>query len=217
MPLARLSVPESALIRMLAKFVRFHYTWGKAYYPVSLPGVTQAVAPLAPPEETNCCCFCEGLLVATWHEQHGSRFSWDLERHNQIMPTLEVDDPSSAPVKAVVSAGMATALPKGARPNAWCLAQGWSSYPKGHQFIVVARHANDRVLTLEANGSPSLKLDGVGCRMFGNLRDLPGLRPPPRWWENPAAPTWKSLASGYPGGLHLAQLAVTGATWAGLP
>lgn len=212
-PRARLSVPEADLIAALRPFLSFGYDLNYPRYPAPLPGVSVA---LAPPAVTNCSCFCEGLIVDAYAKRHGSAFQWNLQRHNQMMILLGSTDLFS-PVTAVVDAGIATRVPEGAPPPPWSLAQSWRSSTSGHALIIVAHHAStDRILTLEANQSSSYKLSGVGCRNFGNLRDLPGQRPPARWWESPAAPTWRGLRDASGIGIQLAQLAVTNPTWAGL-
>lgn len=212
-PRARLSVPETDLIAALRPFLNFGYDRDYPRYPAPLPGVS---VNLAPPAVTNCSCFCEGLIVGAYAQRHGSAFQWNLQRHNQMMILLGPTDLFS-PVTAVVDAGIATRVPDGAPPPRWSFAQSWRSSSSGHALIIVAHHApTDRILTLEANQSSSYKLSGVGCRNFGNLRDLPGQRPPARWWENPAAPTWSGLRNASAIGIRLAQLAVTNPTWAGI-
>jgi len=208
----RLSVPESALTALLPAFARYTYNLADPRYPRALPGVS---LPLAPPEQTNCCCFAEAFVVGAWARHHGSAFQWSGARHVQMMIAADFSDRYS-PVTAVVQAGMATAIPDGAPPSAWSLVQGWRSSTGGHTFIVVAYHApTDRVLTIEANDAYAL--NGVGCRNFGNVRDLPGGRPPSRWWEDSRAPTWRSLVTSYAYGLKMAKLGVTGLSWSGLP
>lgn len=210
-PLARLQVPESEVLALLGAFIPYRYGT-PVRYPHPLPGVS---LPQGTQALTICCCFTEGLLVPAWAARHGSALKWDSTRHMDMMVRDDGVDTFS-PMKAVISTGMATAVPTGQAPSAWCLAQGWRSFPSGHQFIVVARHAaSDRVLTLEANTAGS-GMDGVGCSGFGPLRNLPGQRPPARWWEDARAPTWSRLKAAYPGGIGLAQLAVTNPTWAGI-
>ena len=207
----RLVVPESALTALLPAFTRYTYDLTDPRYPQPLPGVS---LPQAPPEQTNCCCFAEALVVGAWARHHGSSLQWSSARHVQMMIPADFSD-RYAPVNAVVQAGMATAIPDGAPPAPWSLVQGWRSSTGGHTFIVVAYHApTDRVLTLEANDAYAL--DGVGCRNFGNLRDLPGGRPPSRWWEDSRAPTWRSLVATYAYGLKMAKLGVKGLSWSGL-
>jgi peptidoglycan hydrolase-like protein with peptidoglycan-binding domain len=207
---SRFAVAESVITALLPAFTPYTYDFRATYYPWALPGVT---LPLAPPHLINCCTFVEALVVGAWAKQHGAAFQWNSARHGQMMIT---GSDLFSPVTSVIESGMGVALPDGQAPTAWCVAQGWRSSTSGHTFIIVAYHApSDRVLTLEANQAYSL--NGVGCRNFGNLRDLPGGRPPPRWWENPSAPTWQGLRSTYAQGLKLAQLSVQSATWAGLP
>ena len=207
---SRFAVAESAITALLPAFTPYTYDFRATYYPWALPGVT---LPLAPPHLINCCTCVEAVLVGAWVKQHGAAFQWNSTRHGQMMIT---GSDLFSPVAAVVESGMGVALPDGQAPTAWCVAQGWRSSTSGHTFIIVARHApSDRVLTLEANQAYSL--NGVGCRKFGNLRDLPGGRPPPRWWESASAPTWQELRSTYAQGLKLAQLNVQNPTWAGLP
>jgi peptidoglycan hydrolase-like protein with peptidoglycan-binding domain len=208
----RLNVPESALTALLPAFAGYTYDLRNPRYPRPLPGVS---VPQAPPLQTNCCCFAESFFVDAFARHHGTTFQWSSERHNQMMILADFSDRFS-PVTAVVQAGMATPIAEGAPPSAWSLVQGWRSSTSGHTFIVVAYHApTKRVLTLEANNA--YLLNGVGCRNFGNLRDLPGGRPPSRWWEDPRAPTWPSLEATYGYGIKMAKLGVTGLSWSGLP
>lgn len=206
---ARLQVPESDLIALLPSFASYGYA-KEARYPWPVPGV--AGLGLAPPNLTNCCCFAEALTTRAWAQRHGSAFVWGSQRHGQAM----ISDAAKlfSPIDAYVGAGMASALPDGVPPDAWCLIQGWSSSGSGHTFMVVARHANDRVLTLEANLAYGLQ--GVGCRSIGMLRELPGGRPPSGWWDRSSVPTWSSLVRAYDRGVRIARLGVTTPSWAGL-
>lgn len=207
----RFPVPESALTSLLPAFAEYRYDFSAGRYPWKLPGVS---LPLAPPKQTNCCIFAESLLCRAWSDTHGAAFSWNGQRHAQMMIMSAKD--LSSPVSAMVDAEMGIRLREGEPPTAWCLAQGWRSATSGHTFIIVARHApSDRVLILEAN--KAYGLDGVGYRNLGNLRDFLGSRPPARWWENSAAPRWSDVRRTYSQSLALAKLNVTGAQWAGLP
>jgi hypothetical protein len=201
------AVPESVLTALLPAFVPYRYA-NNVFYPWALPGVS---LPQAPPHQIDCCTFVEALTVGAWAKHRGTSFQWSSARHAQMM-IMGTD--LYSPVAAMVESGMATAVPAGQPPTAWCVGQGWGS-SSGHTFIIVARHApSDRVLTLEAN--KAYGLDGVGCRRFGNLSQLPGGRPPARWWEDPAAPTWSEMLAFYSKGVKLAKLNVANPVWAGL-
>ena len=211
---ARLRIPESALTSLLPVFAP--YTYGVGRYPWQVPGARTDL--VGPPQVTNCCCFAEALLWRAWSQQHGAAFTWNLHLHEQFM--IQVwDRDRFGPVNAAVQSGIAAELPQGAPPTGWCIGQGWwanSPEPRGHTFIVVARHApTDRVLILESTSVN--RIDGVGYRNFGNLAEFPGCRPPARWWEDSRAPTWAGVLRGNPYGMKLGSLGVTGATWAGLP
>lgn len=204
----RLPIPESALTSLLPAFTDYTYS-GDVRYPWKLPGVSLK---LAPPHRIDCCTFVEALVVRAWADTHGSAFTWNMQRHAQMM--IQGPDLFS-PVTAMVDAEMGIRVPPGEPPSTWCVAQGWRS-AGGHNFIVVARHApSDRVLILEAN--KGYGLNGVGSRNLGHLRDFPGGRPPARWWENSDVPRWSDILRAYSKGLELAQLNVQGASWAGLP
>jgi len=207
----RLSVPESVLISLLPMFVDYSYNLGQPRYPEPVPGVSATL--LAPPQQTNCSCFAEALMYGAWHRQYGSAFQWNAELHNLMMIPADLSNPFS-PITAVTQAGMATSIPDGSPPAPWSLVQGWRSFPtSGHAFIVVDYHApSDRVLILEASSS----FNGVGCRNFGNLHNLPGGRPPARWWEDSRAPTWRSNIAEFRYGLKMAKLGVTNLSWSGL-
>jgi hypothetical protein len=206
----RFPVPESRLTSLLSAFPDYTYDLTNPRYPWAIQGVS---VPLAPPKLTNCCCFAEALVCRAWADTHGAAIAWNSKRHAQMM----INGPDLfSPVTAVIEAEMATAVPAGLPPPAWCIAQGWRSATSGHTFFVVARHApSDRVLTLEANKFYSI--NGVGYRNLGSLRDFPGARPPARWWENPAAPRWSDILSAYSGGIRLAKLNVQDPSWSGLP
>lgn len=186
-----LAVPESDLVRLLPEFEDFTYDLDEARYPYTLPGVS---LPQAPPKSNNCCTFVEALLVGTWANAHGD-FQWSSERHRQMM-ILSNDDYFS-PVTAVIESRMGMiVLDPDAPPHPWTLIQGWRlQWRSGHTFIIVDHHEpTDRVLTLESNSS--YKLDGVGFRAIGNLRDFGG-RPPPSWWEREELWTWRRVRSTY--------------------
>ncbi|MCY1073806.1 hypothetical protein [Archangium lansingense] len=207
----RFPVSESALTSLLPAFTDFLYDFKSPYYPWAIPGVS---LPLAPPKLINCCTFAEALLVKAWANTYGQAFQWNSKRHGQMMITSASD--LFSPVTAVIEAEMGTPVAANQPPSAWCLLQGWRSSTSGHTFIIAAYHAaTDRVLTLEANAAYSIK--GVGYRNFGSIRDFPGGRPPSRWWESSAAPTWRGILSAYPQGLKMAKLNVYGLSWSGLP
>jgi hypothetical protein len=90
--------------------------------------------------------------------------------------------------------------------------QGWrNQWRSGHTFIIVDHdEATDHVLTLESNSA--FGLDGVGCRKLGNLRDLPGGRPPTRWWEDERLWTWERVHTVYRF-LRQGNLKVTDHSW----
>ncbi len=209
-PRSKIVLPESALTSLLPTFAGYTYSLDYPRYPWPLPGVS---VPLAPPASTNCCCFAEALIVTAAARHVGPGFRWSSALHGLMMIPADFSDRYS-PITAMVQSGLGTAIADGAAPAPWSLVQGWRSSTGGHTMIIVAHHVpSDRVLTLEANSA--FGLNGVGCRNFGNLRDLPGGRPPPRWWEDSRAPTWSQVRSGYAYGLRMARLGVTGLSWAG--
>jgi hypothetical protein len=188
----------------------YTYNFSTVGYPRKLPGIS---VPLAPPKLINCCCFAEAVVVGGWSDTHGAAFTWNSKRHSQMMISTGTD--RFSPVAAVIEAEMATAVPAGQPPSAWCLVQGWRSATSGHTFIILDRHvSSDRVLTLEANQAYSI--NGVGYRNLGNLRDFRDARPPARWWENPAVPRWSDILGAYPQGVALAKLNVVNPSWSGL-
>ncbi|WP_233583153.1 hypothetical protein [Corallococcus sp. CA053C] len=83
---------------------------------------------------------------------------------------------------------------------------GRSQWGSGHTFLVVDFHPEtDKVLVLESNAA--FRLDGVGFRGLGNLRDV-GLQPPADWWMRSEVWTWRRICSTYPlppGGLAEGQ------------
>lgn len=188
-----LAIPESVLVELLPRFREFTYDIDEARYPFEIPGVR---VPQAPPTTNNCCTFVEALLARAWADARPQAFTWSAARHRQMM--IVSNDDFYSPVTAAVESGMALAVedPHGT-PRPWTVVQGWrNQWRSGHTFIIVDRHeATDRVLTLESNSA--FGLDGVGCRALGNLRDLPGGRPPARWWENERLWTWERVHTIY--------------------
>jgi hypothetical protein len=185
------AISETVLLNLLPKFEDFTYDLDEAHYPYELPGVH---LPQAPPRSNNCCTFVEALLVRAWADVHQD-FRWNSERHAQMM--IFSNDDYFSPVTAAIETGMAIAVPNPDEPpHPWTLIQGWRyQWRSGHTFIIVDHHEQtDRVLTLESNSS--YKLNGVGFRAMGNLRDLEG-RPPASWWEREELWTWERICSTY--------------------
>ncbi|WP_426749927.1 hypothetical protein [Myxococcus sp. Y35] len=188
-----LAIPEERLFALLGAFVDYRYDVSRAYYPWALPGVR---VPLAPPRLNNCCTFVEALLVKAFSEAHGAAFSWDMRRHRQMMIASTED--YFSPVTAAVESGMALLAPsEDVPPHPWTLIEGWrSQWGSGHTFLVVDFHPEtDKVLVLESNAA--FRLDGVGYRGLGNLRDV-GLQPPADWWTRNEVWTWRRICSTYP-------------------
>ncbi|RUO91515.1 hypothetical protein D7Y11_19790 [Corallococcus sp. AB018] len=188
-----LAIQEERLFALLWAFVDYRYDVSRAYYPWALPGVR---VPLAPPRLNNCCTFVEALLVKAFSEAHRAAFSWDAHRHRQMMiaPTQDY----FSPVTAAVESGMALVAPSAdVPPHPWTLIQGWrSQWGSGHTFLVVDFHPEtDKVLVLESNAA--FRLDGVGYRGLGNLRDV-GRQPPADWWTRSEVWTWRRICSTYP-------------------
>lgn len=186
-----LAVQSSKLLDGLTEFTEFTYDLDDARYPYELPGVQ---LPLAPPKYNNCCTFVEALLAKAWADVHPGSFVWGAERHRQMM-ILSSDDYFS-PVTAAVESGMAVACAAGdERPQPWTIIQGWrAQWRDGHTFLVLDYHpGSDKVLTLESNSA--YKLDGVGYRGIGNLRDHE--KPPADWWTYSSVWTWKRICSTY--------------------
>jgi len=185
------AVPEATLVALLPSFHDFAYDLDDARYPFDLPGVR---VPQAPPATNNCCTFVEALLVRAWADAVDD-FDWSAERHAQMM-IYSADDYFS-PVTAAVESGMAVAADPDDPPHPWTLIQGWRrQWRDGHTFLVLDHHPQtDRVLTLESNSA--YRLDGVGFRMIGNLRDVPDHRPPDDWWQSDETWTWDRMAATY--------------------
>ncbi len=183
------AVEESAVVDLLPQFADFEYDLDEAKYPYELPGFK---APQAPPRTNNCCTFVEALLVKAWNDSLPG-FEWSMNKHRQMM-IYSADDYYS-PVTALVESDMAEPHDEDQNPHPWTVIQGWrKQWNGGHTFIIVDHHATtDRVLTLESNSS--YKLNGVGYRMIGNLREFP--KPPDNWWENEQLWTWERICSIY--------------------
>ena len=207
-----LSLSEEALIGLLPQFNEFTYDPDEGRYPQSLPGIR---VPQSPPAHNNCCTFVEALLVGAWAQAHGERlFEWSAERHRQMM-IMSTDDFFS-PVTASVESGMAMLVDDpDLSPQPWTIVQGWrEQWRRGHTFLIVDHDPQtDRVLTLESNSA--YRLNGVGFRMLGNLRDQPDGRPPARWWERPELWTWARVCATYRF-RQQAALKVTDRRWSGL-
>jgi hypothetical protein len=186
-----LAIREEALVNLLPQFEDFIYDLDEARYPFDLPGVR---LPQAPPYSNNCCTFVEALLVRAWADVHAD-FEWNRARHGQMM-ILSNDDYFS-PVTAVIESQMGIVVPDpDTSPHPWTVIQGWRrQWRDGHTFIVVDHHEpTDRILTLESNSS--YRLNGVGFRMIGNIKDF-GCRPPDTWWMREDLWEWKKVQSTY--------------------
>lgn len=185
------AVPEEALLKLLPEFEDFTYDLDEARYPFSLPGVR---LPLAPPQKNNCCTFVEALLVRAWGNHH-ENFKWGPKRHSQMM--IISDDDFYSPITAVVRKKMAVAVTDpDTPPHPWTVLQGWRKrWRGGHTFIIVDHHEpTDRVLTLESNSS--YRLNGVGFRSIGNLRNFDS-QVPDHWWEQGDLWTWERIQATY--------------------
>lgn len=203
-----LAVREETLVGLLDEFKDFTYDLDNAYYPYKLPGIR---VPLAPPKQNNCCTFVEALLVKAWTDAHKS-VTWNSERHGQMM--IYSSDDFFSPVTAAVDSGMALVVSDDdAAPHPWTIIQGWRrQWRNGHTFLIVDHHGpTDRVLTLESNSS--YKLNGVGFRGIGNLRDTGA--PPDNWWEQEDLWTWERIQTTYRF-RRQAQLKVKERSWSGL-
>lgn len=204
------AISEAALIDRLVAFKNFIYDLDEARYPYKLPGVH---LPQEPPSSNNCCTFVEALLVRAWADAYSRRFRWSSIRHGQMM--IFSNDDFFSPVTAVVEEKMAVAVQDpDTPPRPWTLIQGWRrQWRSGHTFLIVDHHGpTDRVLTLESNSS--YKLNGVGFRAIGNLRDLE-VQPPANWWEIEDLWTWERLCSTYRY-RQQASLKVKDRNWSGL-
>jgi hypothetical protein len=204
------AISEAALIDRLGAFENFTYDLDEARYPYKLPGVH---LPQAPPSSNNCCTFVEALLVRAWADEYNRRFRWSSSRHGQMM--IFSNDDFFSPVTAVVEEKMAIAVQDpDTPPHPWTLIQGWRrQWRSGHTFLIVDHHGpTDRVLTLESNSS--YKLNGVGFRAIGNLRDME-VQPPANWWEIEDLWTWERLCSTYRY-RQQALLKVKDRNWSGL-
>jgi len=200
------AISESDLVGLLPEFEDFTYDLDEARYPFKLPGVN---IPLAPPKSNNCCTFVEALLVRAWANVH-KNFVWTSERHRQMM-ILSNDDYFS-PVTAIVDSHMGIPVQDpDLPPHPWTVIQGWRhQWRDGHTFIIVEHHEpTDRILTLESNGY--YRLDGVGFRGIGNLREF-GSKPPFSWWEREGLWTWERMCSTYRY-RHEAWLRIKGRSW----
>ena len=204
-----LAIPEEAMIKRLAEFKEFTYDRDEARYPFKLPGIN---LPEAPPKYNNCCTFVEGLLVRSWADVH-ENFTWSSKRHAQMM--ILSNDDFYSPVTAVIEAQMGIPVSDpDTPPHPWTLIQGWRyQWRGGHTFLIVDHHAQtDRVLTLESNSS--YRLNGVGFRAIGNIKDF-GMRPPSFWWEAEELWTWERIRSTYRY-RQQAWLKVSDRSWSGL-
>ncbi len=149
--------------------------------------------------------------MKAWTDTHNS-ITWNPDRHRQMM--IYSSDDYFSPVTAVVDSGIGVAVrDEDAAPHPWTLVQGWRRlWRGGHTFFIIDHHeSTDRVLTLESNSA--YKLDGVGFRSIGNLRDVGG--PPDAWWEQDDLWTWERIQSTYRF-RRQARLKVKERSWSGL-
>lgn len=203
------AIPESRLTDLLPDFHEFTYDLDRARYPYALRGYQ---VPQSPPQTNNCCTFAEALIAKAWQNEYDG-FDWTREYHSQMM-IFSADDYFS-PITAVISAniGMPVENPD-TPPHPWTLIQGWrTQWRSGHTFIIVDHHeATDRILTLESNSA--YRLNGVGFRNIGNLRDVNG-QPPGNWWEQEDLWTWSRIMSVYRY-RQQARLKVRDRSWSGV-
>lgn len=183
------AIDEQILTDLLPKFYDFEYDFDQARYPFILKGFN---APLAPPATNNCCTFVEALVAKVWEVGRG--IPWNMDNHKQMM-IFSADDYFS-PITCLVSQHIAKRVKDSDQsPHPWTVIQGWrKQWTSGHTFIIVDHHPEtDRILTLESNSA--YKMNGVGCRMIGNIRDIQ--RPPADWHKNPNLWTWERMKSVY--------------------
>lgn len=190
------AINEQELTDLLPAFYNYSYHITEAKYPFTLQGIN---APQAPPNTNNCCTFVEALVVKAWQNAKG--IPWNTRNNKMMMilpipPEEEVTDFLS-PVTCLVNEGIAELVPVADTPPLpWTVIQGWRPQMNGgHTFIIVDYHPlTDRVLTLEAN--KAFGMNGVGCRMMGNIRDVQ--QPAKDWWTNGNLWTWEKMKSYYP-------------------
>ena len=186
------AIEERHLTQLLPAFEPYTYEPDLARYPWPLPGFK---APLAPPAVNNCCTFVEALLVKAFADALGDDFIWGTRRHRQMM--ISSDEDYFSPVSAAVKSGMGIAVEEADSPPVpWTLVQGWRrQWRGGHSFLAVDHHEpTGKVLVLESNSA--YRLNGVGLRGLGNLRELES-RVPEAWWESPEVWTWQRVCSTY--------------------
>ena len=184
-----LSIDEAALTGLLPEFYDFTYDFDRARYPFPIEGFN---APMAPPATNNCCTFVEAIVAKAW--ENATELEWDKESHRQMM-IMSRDDYFS-PITCLVNRHIAESVPDDDQsPHPWTVIQGWrKQWTSGHTFIIVDHHEEtDRVMTLESNSA--YKLNGVGFRMMGNVKDI--VKPPAKWWENEDLWTWERIKSVY--------------------
>lgn len=185
-----LCIEEKALTGLLPDFYDFIYDFDQGRYPFPLTGFK---APLSPPNTNNCCTFVEALIVKAW-ENSKTGFSWSMENHKQMM-IFSADDYYS-PITCLVDEELAEPVSDNDQsPHPWSVIQGWrKQWTSGHTFIILDHHTEtDKVLTLESN--TAYKLNGVGYRMIGNLKQFPA--PDQNWWGNDQLWTWERFKSVY--------------------
>lgn len=199
-----MSIDEQVLVDLLPDFHAFEYDLDRARYPFKLTGFK---TPIAPPYTNNCCTFVEALVAKAWENAHG--YQWSMEKHAQMM--IYSRDDYYSPVTCLLESSIAADIDDvDSGPPPWTVIQGWRhQWNQGHCFIILDYHPeSDKVLTLESNGY--FKLNGVGYRMIGNLRDYP--KPPTNWWNLDNLWTWERMKSIYRY-RKLAQLKVNNLTW----
>ena len=169
-------IQRGALADQLAKYEGWTYSLNDPRYPTALPGVR---LPMAPPNQTNCSAFVEGLVVGA------AKVPWSLDAHRRAM----IYDLAMrfGPVEALVDASLADQGDPRGVPEAWSVCQGWRG-PRGHTFIIAAVH-EEAVAILEANRGWGL--NGVGYRGHGAVL-------PEFWWREPRRWTWARVKDTYP-------------------
>jgi len=191
-----MTLTTTALREQLELYLGWSYDLHDPRYPTQLPGVR---LPAAPPRQTNCCAFVEGLVVGA--AARAGEVPWSLAAHNRAMITDAAHRYSS--VEVLVDVGLAERCsPMDSAPPAWSVCQGWRANGHGHTFLIADVHEGTRVLILEANCAYGL--NGVGWRGHGMAQ---ASSPPALWYRDSRAWDWDRVRATYPG-LKVAALRI---------
>lgn len=171
-------IKQSKLYENLAKFLGYTYSLKDPRYPTNIPGVGE---PLAPPNQTNCCAFVEGLIIPAAQES-GHKFEWGPNEHKRAVLSGGLPLGSMESVQVYIDAGLAEPWEfETSEHFGWIVCQKWDSLnTQGHTFLIAALWARPgHMRSVEGPGDPYVLVleassgggGGVRWRHVGKLSE----------------------------------------------